>query len=168
MDGHNKTRLKHPHSLYDSPSLGLTQGARATIEAMSRSRFSPIGSREISIAIDSIDVLAGAFCQAVGVGLREDGYGSFAPDLGVVSEKAAETVGQLGGGGLVAVDAAKDEDGVGARTEDGHDQRFALDGVAESYGADGEVVLAFTSRWDNFYGMRKRLGGPEAAGQGNS
>ena len=152
---------------YDGSGFGLTEGVGATIESMSGSRFSPIGGGEVSIAIDAIDILAGTFSQAIRVGLREDGYGGSAPNLGVVVKKAAETVGQLGRCGFVAVNTAEDEDGVGAGSKEIHDQGSALDGVAESYGADGAFVQVFNGRWDNFYGMWKRLGGPEATTEGD-
>lgn len=151
MDGNDEAGLERLDGFDDGLGFRLTEGARATIESMSRSGCSPIISGEIAIAIDAINVLAGTFGQTVGVGLRENGYGSISPDLGVVPEKTNQTVGQLGAGGLGAVDAAKDEDGVGAKTEDGHNQRFALDGVAESYGADGCFVSrsgGFKNRWD--------------------
>ena len=151
MDGYDEAGLEGLDGFYDGSGFGFTEGVGTAIVSMSGSRFSPIGGGEISIAIDTIDILARTFSQAVGVGLREDGYGGFAPALGVASEKAAETVGQLGRGGLVAVNTAKNEDGVRAGSKEIHDQGPALDRTAESYRADGGFVSRsgrFKAVWD--------------------
>ena len=161
MDGDDRLGLEGLNSLYDGAGFRFTQGTAATIVLISGARSLPIRGGEVSIAIDAIDILASTLSQAVRVGGVEDGYGGALPYPGVVVEKVEQALGQLGGGGLVAVDAAEDEDGIGFRTEDGHDQRLALDGAAKSNRANGPI------RCDKFYAVRNGLMCLEAASQGD-
>ena len=167
MDGDDRLGLEGLDGLYNGAGFRFTDRAGAAVVSMSGARFSPIAGGEVSIAIDAIDILTSTSGQAVRVGDWEDGYGGALPYPRVVVEKAEQTSGQLGGGGLVPVDAAEDEDGIGARTEDGHNQRLALDGVAKSNRANGGAVAwAFLGSWcDNFYGVWNRLMCLETASQ---
>src|SRR5437016_4548339 len=91
---------------------------------------------EVAVQIDAVCVLAPVGDVSVRVENGDD------PEVDVVRRSVLETAGDRDSGGLVAVDAADDEDfpcAVEVSRLDG-DDRAALDGAAEGDGAAAERV----------------------------